>query len=177
MMSRTWLGIADFTQIRKTAIGIAVFCFYCLDFALNGYAQDGCGSSLRLIHTRLQASLRNLVLDVTPGEQLAVANAWHGRFNHIGNIVGFTMGMFVQHLDVVVAECPRIPQSCECTDHPARWRWPISQRYETCHPNAQSFSDITVCIVALLILVGTVWLTCWTQDEEERDNTFGERRS
>lgn len=45
-----------------------------------------------LIHTSLQASLRNLVLDVTPGEQLAVANAWHGRFNHIGNIVGFTMG-------------------------------------------------------------------------------------
>ena len=50
--------------------------FYCLDFALNG----------------LQASLRNLVLDITPGEQLATANAWHGRFNHLGNIVGFTMG-------------------------------------------------------------------------------------
>lgn len=40
----------------------------------------------------LQASLRNLVLDITPGEQLASANAWHGRFNHVGNIVGFTMG-------------------------------------------------------------------------------------
>lgn len=40
----------------------------------------------------LQASLRNLVLDITPGEQLATANAWHGRFNHVGNIVGFTMG-------------------------------------------------------------------------------------
>jgi len=40
----------------------------------------------------LQASLRNLVLDITPGEQLAAANAWHGRFNHVGNIVGFTMG-------------------------------------------------------------------------------------
>jgi solute carrier family 45 protein 1/2/4 len=31
---------------------------------------------------------------VTPGEQLASANAWHGRFNHFGNIVGFTMGKF-----------------------------------------------------------------------------------
>lgn len=40
----------------------------------------------------LQASLRNLVLDITPSEQLASANAWHGRFNHFGNIVGFTMG-------------------------------------------------------------------------------------
>lgn len=43
----------------------------------------------------LQASLRNLVLDITPGEQLATANAWHGRFNHVGNIVGFTMGSSV----------------------------------------------------------------------------------
>lgn len=42
----------------------------------------------------LQASLRNLVLDVTPSEQLASANAWHGRFNHVGNIVGFTLGQF-----------------------------------------------------------------------------------
>lgn len=64
-------------KVKGTAIGIAVVSFYCLDFALNG----------------LQASLRNLVLDVTPGEQLASANAWHGRFNHFGNIVGFTMGM------------------------------------------------------------------------------------
>jgi hypothetical protein len=46
----------------------------------------------RLTDIRLQASLRNLVLDITPGEQLASANAWHGRFNHVGNIVGFTMG-------------------------------------------------------------------------------------
>lgn len=47
---------------------------------------------MRIAHPRLQASLRNLVLDITPGEQLATANAWHGRFNHVGNIVGFTMG-------------------------------------------------------------------------------------
>lgn len=62
--------------VNKTAIAIAIACFYGLDFALNA----------------LQASLRNLVLDVTPGEQLATVNAWHGRFAHLGNIVGFAMG-------------------------------------------------------------------------------------
>ena len=45
-----------------------------------------------LLTGSLQGSLRNLVLDITPGEQLATANAWHGRFSHIGNIVGFTLG-------------------------------------------------------------------------------------
>jgi len=63
-------------QVKQAAIVIAVFCFYTLDFALNG----------------LQASLRNLVFDVTPADQLNSANAWNGRFNHIGNIVGFFMG-------------------------------------------------------------------------------------
>lgn len=75
-------------QVKKTAIGVAIACFYCLDFALNAYVlyRERRSSSL-------QASLRNLVLDVTPGEQLATANAWHGRFAHLGNIVGYAMGM------------------------------------------------------------------------------------
>ena len=47
-----------------------------LDFALNA----------------LQASLRNLLLDITPGDQLATGNAWHGRMIHAGNIIGFTFG-------------------------------------------------------------------------------------
>lgn len=63
-------------MVRYTAILIAVFCFYTLDFALNG----------------LQASLRNLVFDVTPTDQLNTANAWNGRFLHIGNVVGFFLG-------------------------------------------------------------------------------------
>lgn len=63
-------------SVRKTAIGIAILCFCLLDFALNA----------------LQASLRNLLLDVTPGEQLTTANAWHGRMIHVGNIVGFALG-------------------------------------------------------------------------------------
>jgi solute carrier family 45 protein 1/2/4 len=58
------------------SIGIAVVCFYVLDFALNA----------------LQASLRNLLLDLTPAEQLATGNAWHGRMTHAGNIVGYTLG-------------------------------------------------------------------------------------
>ncbi|WWD16814.1 hypothetical protein CI109_101246 [Kwoniella shandongensis] len=116
--------------VKNTAIGIAVFCFYCLDFALNA----------------LQASLRNLVLDITPGEQLASANAWHGRFNHVGNIVGFTMGFLnLSHVPVI--------------------RLVGGGQFRK------------VCIVALILLTITVWVTCWTQEETERESIFGERRS
>jgi len=50
--------------------------FYFLDFALNA----------------LQASLRNLLLDITPPPQLNAGNAWHGRMTHAGNIIGFGFG-------------------------------------------------------------------------------------
>lgn len=71
------VGAGDWDTKRKrlaanTAIGIAVFQFYLLDFALNA----------------LQASLRNLLLDITPPSQLNAGNAWHGRMTHLGNIVG-----------------------------------------------------------------------------------------
>ncbi len=49
-------------------------------------------AGLRLGSNSLQGSLRNLVLDITPGEQLASANAWHGRFAHLANILGFALG-------------------------------------------------------------------------------------
>jgi solute carrier family 45 protein 1/2/4 len=64
-------------QVSSTAIAIAVIAFYLLDFALNA----------------LQASLRNLLLDVTPPAQLNAGNAWHGRMTHAGNIVGFGFGL------------------------------------------------------------------------------------
>ncbi|RXK42648.1 solute carrier family 45, member 1/2/4 [Tremella mesenterica] len=112
--------------VKKTAIGIAVFCFYCLDFALNA----------------LQASLRNLVLDITPGEQLATANAWHGRFNHVGNIIGF----------LNLGQVPIIRLL-----------------------GGGQFRK--VCVVALVLLTLTVWITCWTQEEDERESIFGERRA
>nr|XP_018264346.1 solute carrier family 45, member 1/2/4 [Kwoniella dejecticola CBS 10117]OBR86504.1 solute carrier family 45, member 1/2/4 [Kwoniella dejecticola CBS 10117] len=116
--------------VKNTAIGIAVFSFYCLDFALNA----------------LQASLRNLVLDVTPGEQLASANAWHGRFNHVGNIVGFTMGFLnLAHVPII--------------------RLVGGGQFRK------------VCIVGLVLLVITVWITCWTTEETERESIFGERKS
>jgi solute carrier family 45 protein 1/2/4 len=63
-------------QAQNTAIGLAVFAFYILDFALNA----------------LQASLRNLLLDITPASQLNSGNAWHGRMTNAGNIVGYGFG-------------------------------------------------------------------------------------
>lgn len=59
-----------------TAIGFAIVSFYLLDFALNA----------------LQASLRNLLLDITPPEQLNAGNAWHSRMLNAGNIVGYGFG-------------------------------------------------------------------------------------
>jgi solute carrier family 45, member 1/2/4 len=61
----------------QVAIGIAITAFYLLDFSLNA----------------LQASLRNLLLDVTPPEQLSAGNAWHGRMTHAGNIIGYCFGI------------------------------------------------------------------------------------
>lgn len=62
--------------MTDTAIAFAIVSFYLLDFALNA----------------LQASLRNLLLDVTPPEQLNAGNAWHSRMLNAGNIVGYGFG-------------------------------------------------------------------------------------
>lgn len=64
----------------------------------------------------LQASLRNLLLDITPADQLGVShshsqdfthliifssiqqgNAWHGRMIHGGNVIGFGIGAFAKY--------------------------------------------------------------------------------
>jgi solute carrier family 45 protein 1/2/4 len=63
-------------QCSNAAIALAVVSFYVLDFALNA----------------LQASLRNLLLDITPSEQLSAGNAWHSRMTQAGNIVGYGFG-------------------------------------------------------------------------------------
>lgn len=65
-------------KVSNGAIAIAVVAFYLLDFALNA----------------LQASLRNLLLDVTPPEQLNAGNAWHSRMAQAGNIIGYGFGTF-----------------------------------------------------------------------------------
>ncbi|EJU06217.1 MFS general substrate transporter [Dacryopinax primogenitus] len=111
--------------IKNTAIALAVTSFYVLDFALNA----------------LQASLRNLLLDVTPAEQLTIANAWHGRMTHAGNIIGFTLGF----LDLGT--------------------WPA-----LAFLGGDQFRK--VCVVSLIVLVITIWITVATQKEEARQEEF-----
>ncbi|KAI9512205.1 MFS general substrate transporter [Russula earlei] len=64
------------SSASDVAIALAIVSFYILDFALNA----------------LQASLRNLLLDITPPEQLSAGNAWHSRMTQAGNIVGYGFG-------------------------------------------------------------------------------------
>jgi solute carrier family 45 protein 1/2/4 len=109
----------------NTAIGIAVFQFYLLDFALNA----------------LQASLRNLLLDITPSSQLNAGNAWHGRMTHLGNIVGFGFGF------LPLAKLPLLNLL-----------------------GGDQFRKF--CILAMAILVATVWVTFFFHEELERDNTY-----
>lgn len=61
---------------KRWTVGLAVLGFWILDFALNG----------------CQAALRCLILDQAPSSQTSIANAWHGRFTHLGNLVGYTIG-------------------------------------------------------------------------------------
>ena len=107
--------------VSHTAIGLAIVSFYLLDFALNA----------------LQASLRNLLLDITPADQLNVGNAWHSRMTQAGNIVGYGFGFFP------LADIPVL-------------RWIGGTQFRK------------FCIVVLVVLVITVWITCWTQVEQER---------
>jgi solute carrier family 45 protein 1/2/4 len=109
-------------QVSNTAIGLAIFSFYLLDFALNA----------------LQASLRNLLLDITPPEQLNAGNAWHGRMTHAGNIVGFGFGF------LPLANLPILRLL-----------------------GGDQFRKF--CVVAMAILVVTVWITCFYHEEKERN--------
>ncbi|CCL99450.1 uncharacterized protein FIBRA_01468 [Fibroporia radiculosa] len=89
--------------VKNTAIGLAILSFYLLDFALNA----------------LQASLRNLLLDVTPPQQL------NAGFLPLANM-------------------------------------PILRLL-----GGDQFRKF--CVVSMAILVITVWITCFTQEEKERD--------
>jgi hypothetical protein len=100
---------------------LAVISFYVLDFALNA----------------LQASLRNLLLDITPPEQLSAGNAWHSRMTQAGNIVGYGFGF------LPLATLPIIRLI-----------------------GGDQFRKF--CIIVIVVLVVTVWITCYTQAEEER---------
>ncbi|KAH9853565.1 MFS general substrate transporter [Lenzites betulinus] len=109
--------------VTDTAIGFAIVSFYLLDFALNA----------------LQASLRNLLLDVAPPEQLNAGNAWHSRMLNAGNIVGYGFGF--------------LPLA----------NMPILRLL-----GGSQFRKF--CVVCMIILAGTVWITCWTQEEQQREN-------
>lgn len=113
-------------QVSNTAIVLAIIAFYLLDFALNA----------------LQASLRNLLLDITPSSQLSAGNAWHGRMTHAGNIIGYGLGF--------------LPLA----------NMPILRLL-----GGDQFRKF--CVVALAILVVTVWITCFTQQEKERQKLPG----
>ena len=71
------------------SIGTAVFAFYGLDFAVNA----------------LQASMRNLLLDVTPAEQLNEGNAWIGRMSHIGSQYNEISCYLVQGIPPTLTGC------------------------------------------------------------------------
>ncbi|TRM67670.1 hypothetical protein BD626DRAFT_394892 [Schizophyllum amplum] len=108
-------------RVQSTSIGFAVVSFYILDFALNA----------------LQASLRNLLLDIAPTSQINAGNAWHGRMTHAGNIVGYGFGYFP------LAQLPFL-------------RWVGGDQFRK------------FCIICIVILVVTVWITCWCHEEQER---------
>ncbi|THH10078.1 hypothetical protein EW145_g1578 [Phellinidium pouzarii] len=116
-------------QVGDTAIGFAVVAFYFLDFSLNA----------------LQASLRNLLLDVTPPSQLNSGNAWHGRMTHAGNIIGYGFGFL-----------------------------PLAQLPILRLLGGSQFRKF--CVIAVLILVITVSITCIAQDEKERQPDLREKK-
>ncbi|KAJ7498783.1 hypothetical protein FB451DRAFT_10114 [Mycena latifolia] len=120
------IGAGDWDEkrinwVKNTAIGLAVFSFYVLDFALNA----------------LQASLRNLLLDIAPASQLNSGNAWHGRMTNAGNIVGFGFG-FLPLADLPILNLV----------------------------GGTQFRKF--CIICIIILVATVWITCYCHEEQER---------
>ncbi len=77
------------------------------------------------------------MFDVTPAEQINTANALHGRFLHLGSIVGFALGYI--KLDSV----------------------PIIRLI-----GGEQFRKL--CVVAMTLLVVTVWITCFTTHEDPR---------
>ncbi|KAH9918249.1 MFS general substrate transporter [Epithele typhae] len=117
-------------RVHDTAIGFAIVSFYLLDFALNA----------------LQASLRNLLLDVTPPGQLNAANAWHSKMLNAGNIVGYGLGF------LPLANLPILRLL-----------------------GGSQFRKF--CVVCMIILSATVWVTCWTQQEPIRKKRQIEKRS
>ncbi len=111
-----------------------------LDFALNA----------------LQASLRNLLLDVTPPGQLNSANAWHSRMLNAGNIVGYGFGT------------SRLSALASCSHCVVRLGFlPLANMPILRLLGGSQFRKF--CVICMIILTITVWITCWTQEEQPRE--------
>ncbi|KAG9317437.1 hypothetical protein JVU11DRAFT_1637 [Chiua virens] len=93
-------------QVTNVSIGIAVFAFYVLDFALNA----------------LQASLRNLL-----------------RMTQAGNIIGYGFGFL-----------------------------PLGKLPFLAFLGGGQFRKF--CVISIIILVATVWITCFFHEEKETTN-------
>jgi solute carrier family 45 protein 1/2/4 len=93
----------------------------------------------------MQASVRNLLLDICPPDQLSIGNAWQARLTHVGSITGFAIGSL---------DLNNIPLIRELGGEKFR----------------------KVCILAEIILVITVWMTC-TVEEKERPQSLDRQGS
>lgn len=134
----SYTGIGDWdpeTESREQQVAIAcgIVGFYVLDFSLNG----------------LQASLRALVLDMSPGHLQSVSNAWLGRHTHLGNIIGYLFGYLdLSHSSFLSFLDPADEQGEE---------------------RGSQFRKLAV--ISLVVMLATIAVTCVTQDEQERAAT------
>jgi solute carrier family 45 protein 1/2/4 len=144
-LSKDVLALISYFQVSNAAIGIAVFAFYVLDFALNA----------------LQASLRNLLLDITPPEQLNSGNAWHSRMTQAGNIIGYGFGTCIScHYDGAF-NALRIGFL------------PLAKFPFLDFLGGDQFRKF--CVVSIMILVVTVCITCFFHEEKETADKRKER--
>ncbi|GAA5993015.1 hypothetical protein JCM10908_000799 [Rhodotorula pacifica] len=130
----SFTGLGDWDPSRQGSENtIAIVCgvlgFYVLDFSLNG----------------LQASLRALVLDLSPSHLQSVSNAWLGRHTHLGNIIGYLFG----YLDL--------------------GHWSFLSFLDT--DDGQGGSQFRkLAVISLMVMLATVGITCATQHEGGRSD-------
>ncbi|BGP51627.1 hypothetical protein JCM10450v2_007577 [Rhodotorula kratochvilovae] len=126
LLVSVFTGVGDWDPAREErertcAIWLGVAGFYVLDFSLNG----------------LQASIRALVLDLSPSSLQSTSNAWLGRQTHLANVLGYLVG----YLDL---------------GHSPLLRWLGGGQFRK------------LAVISCAVMVATVGVTCWTQQEEER---------
>jgi solute carrier family 45 protein 1/2/4 len=108
-----------------------------------------------------------LSLDVVPGEQLANASAWQGRFAHVGNILGYAVG------SLNLANAPVLKYVGGGQFRKGRLS---CLKYLTSCLLILTLIACLVCIIAIIALVTTVWATCWFTEEEEKEEQLGQKK-